>query len=443
MLRTIQKYITDRTAVKIASGVEEAIREAALPAGAALPTVRALAKRLEVSPATVAAAYRTLQQRGMVASQGRRGTRVTYRPIFCARRKVCHRPGVRNLWDGNPDPALLPAMRPALATIDATPRLYGQGLHDANLLALLRRDFEDDGIGRGEVCVVNGAMDAIERVLSECLRAGDGVAVEDPGFGNVFDLVMSRGLSLRPVALDGEGVIPDELARACREGIKAVIITTRAHNPTGAAVTFGRGRELSRVLAGHPEVLLIEDDHAALIVEQPLATVHQGRNGRWVYVRSFSKALNPDLRLAAMTGDGVTMNQVIDRLIVGERWVSHVLQRVAHALLSDHGVRQDLARAARSYSQRREALMAALLGRGLSPVAGRTGYNVWVPVPEETATVQGLDESGWGVGAGERFRIQSPSAIRITAATLSPEESDRLASDLVAVSRPNYRTCTA
>ena len=44
--------------------------------GDKLPTVRALAKQLRVSPATVAAAYKGLQTRGLLLGGGRNGTTV-------------------------------------------------------------------------------------------------------------------------------------------------------------------------------------------------------------------------------------------------------------------------------------------------------------------------------------------------------------------------------
>src|SRR5262249_46613216 len=69
-----------RTASTIVGSLEAAIGEGRLAAGAPLPTVRALALSLAVSPATVAAAYRTARARGLLTTDGRRGTRVSARP---------------------------------------------------------------------------------------------------------------------------------------------------------------------------------------------------------------------------------------------------------------------------------------------------------------------------------------------------------------------------
>ncbi|MEE8247394.1 MAG: aminotransferase class I/II-fold pyridoxal phosphate-dependent enzyme [Alphaproteobacteria bacterium] len=231
----------------------------------------------------------------------------------------------------------------------------------------MRRELVASGVAAGELCVTNGAIDAIDRLLAEHLRPGDRVAVEDPGFTGILDLVMSRGLSLVPVEIDEEGPLPERLQRACAEGARAFIVTPRVQSPTGAALSEARARELRRVLRGAPDLLVIEDDHANRIADTPLYCLHDPKRARWAHVHSFSKSINPDLRMALMTGDDHTMARVQDRLIVGERWVSHLLQRIAYALLSDPGVRRHLRRAAATYTRRREALLGALRGAGFSP----------------------------------------------------------------------------
>lgn len=408
--------------------------------GTRLPPVRSLADALSVSPSTVAAAYRALQSRGILISDGRRGTRVGYRPLARRPALTCLKRGTRILNDGNPDPALLPDMSAALASIDASPCLYGYSPRDAGLVELVTGELRGAGVAVGEIAFLNGAVDAIERVLSQSLRPGDRVGVEDPSYGNILDLVTSRGLSLVPVRVDRQGIVPAELRKACERRIDAMIVTPRVQNPTGAALSQERAAELRAVLAEFPDVLVIEDDHAALVTDVPYFPVHTQQR-RWVHIRSFSKGLNPDLRLAAVTGDDETITRVLDRMIIGERWVSHIVQRIACALLADAGVREQLRAAASTYRRRREGLIAALAQRGIEAEAP-SGYNVWIPVPEETVTVQELAAAGWAVAPGERFRIHAPPAIRVTAATLEPEEAERLADALAAIVARRRRTST-
>ncbi len=440
MNTSVQTIIAGRTAVKIAETIERAIRAGQLAPGDPLPTVRALAAARRVSPATVASAYRLLQARALLVAHGRRGTRVGPRPLAGAQRRHIVPPGAVDLSDGNPDPALLPAFDRILRDLDYGPHLYGGNTLHAGLIAQMGREMEADGIRVGPFCVVQGAMDGIDRLLSEHLRPGDRVAVEDPGFTGHHDLVASRGLSLAPVRIDTEGMRPDALDGVCREGVQAVLITPRAQSPAGAMLSPQRAGELRRVLRRWPEVLVIEDDHASFLCAGPFQRVHEPE-GRWAHIRSFSKAFNPDMRLAVMTGDERTLTRLLDRLVVIERWTSFLLQTAAHRLLTDADVRNRVTLAGRIYDERREALLAALRRRGFDP-QGVSGYNIWLPVGEETSTVQGLAAAGWAVAAGERFRLASPAGIRITAARLTPSDAERFASSLAAVLAPPRRSPT-
>lgn len=433
MVRAGRSPLRGRSAEEIAASAEEAIRTGRLRPGETLPTVRALAAQLGVSPTTVASAYRALRQRGVVVTGGRRGTRVSPGPPLRAAPAPLPR-GVRDLASGNPDPALLPDLRPFLRRLEPRRVLYTDAPHDPELLALARDDFAADGLPADDLAVTSGALDGIERVLAAWLRPGDPVAVEDPAFTGVLHLVRAGGYGVLPVAVDDDGPRPEALARALAAGARAFVWTPRAQNPTGAALGEARGRELARVLGGAPELLLVEDDHASVAAGVPARTLCRGRD-RFAIVRSVSKTLGPDLRLAVLSADAGTAGRVSGRQLLGMRWVSHVLQGLVVALWRDPEVRRLLGRAAGTMAARREALLAALAARGIE-AHGRSGLNVWVPVPEETAVVQHLAAAGWAVRAGEVYRLETPPAVRITTAALGEEDAPRVADALAEALSP-------
>ncbi len=420
------------------------MRDGELSAGEALPTVRALAKALGVSPTTVAAAYRELGRRGLLVTEGRRGTRVSPAPPVSAVSAAPLPAGTRDLASGNPDPALLPRLAPflgRLARLDPEPHLYAEQVHLAALTDLAGDRLRADGVPFPGLSVVSGALDGIERVLLAHLRPGDRVAVEDPGFGGVYHLLRAMGHPPVPLALDDRGPVPESLERALGRGARAVIVTPRAQNPTGAALDAGRAAELVAVLAGRPEVLIVEDDHGAEASGAAAVTLCSEDTPRFAVVRSVSKTLGPDLRLAVLAGDPETIARVEGRQLLGTRWVSHLLQHLVVLLWKDRGVTRRVARAGRTYGARRDALLDALAELGIR-AHGRSGLNVWVPVPEETAAVQHLLAAGYAVRAGETHRLASPPALRITTAALPEEEAPAVAAALAAA-RGAMRTSVA
>jgi DNA-binding transcriptional MocR family regulator len=433
----VQNYLSGTTSVNIAASVEGAVAGGKLGAGTLLPPVRTLATHLAVSPATVAAAYRLLQDRGVVVANGRRGTRVRSAPPIAVPREVPLPRGTRDLSDGNPDPALLPDLAVALRRAASEQRLYGEELNDPELLARAREQFTADKVDGAHIAIVSGALDGIERVLREHLRAGDRVAVEDPSFTGVLDLLGALSLTPVPVLVDDDGLLPADLKRALRT-CSAVIVTPRAQNPTGAAFTARRARELRAVLAARPEVVLIEDDHAGPAAGADYLSLIDRNRERWAVIRSVSKFLGPDLRVALLASDAQTHARVEGRQTLGIRWVSHILQRVVVAMWRDRAP----ARAGRVYRERRAALLRALRARGIEG-HGVSGLNVWIPVAEESATVQALLHAGWAVKAGERYRIATPPAIRVTIATLAPKDAERFAEELARVIAPGRRASEA
>jgi DNA-binding transcriptional MocR family regulator len=134
-------------------------------------------------------------------------------------------------------------------------------------------------------------------------------------------------------------------------------------------------------------------------------------------VRSVSKPYGPDLRLAVVAGDATSIGRLTGRQRLGTGWVSLILQRLVADLWGDPAAAGVVAAARMEYETRRSALVNALRNLGLA-VSGRTGLNVWVPVPDETTAVGRLREAGFAVAPGALYRIATPPAIRITISAL-------------------------
>jgi DNA-binding transcriptional MocR family regulator len=407
-------------AKEISASVEDALRAGDLAPGDQLPPVRSLAAELQVSPTTVAAAYAELRRRGIVTGAGRAGTRIRPAPPVTTRGYLRVPEGTRDLVTGAPDPELLP-MLPARPAARAA-RMYAAAPVAPRLRALAADRLTADGVDATSLAVTGGALDAIERVLAVWLTPGDRIIVEDPGHAVTFDLLAAMGFTAVPVPVDDFGIRPDGLAAALGRGPGAVIVTPRAQAATGAAWDAARTAQLRETLRRFPAAGLIEDDHAGLVAGVPAQTASPGRN-RWVTVRSVSKSLGPDLRLAVLAGDETTVARVAGRQALGTGWVSYQLQDLVAELWSDPA---PIEHAARVYAERREALRAALAAHGIA-MTGRSGFTCWVPVPDEDRVASALAAAGWAVAPGRRFRIAAPPGVRISYPALRTEEAGAFA----------------
>jgi DNA-binding transcriptional MocR family regulator len=430
--------IAGRSAAEIAESIRGLRERGALRAGDALPPVRTLAADLGVNRNTAVAAYRLLVAAGIAVTRGRGGTRIAD-PDPIAQEGFAADTVLRDVGTGNPDPALIPDPTPALGRIVGRPVLYGEPVVDADLEAWASDWMAADVLPRDlRVTVTNGAVDAVERLLSQALTRDDVVALEDPCFLSAMHTVRVAGYRPVAVPVDDEGMTVAGLRAALDAGARAVLCTPRAQNPTGASISPQRAEALRGVLAQHPYVLVIEDDHYAMLSRRPYTSLIGAEHRRWALVRSVSKFLGPDMCLAVTASDPDTAEQLALRLRPGTTWVSHLLQRLTHAQVTDPAVSAAIERAAEHYSQRNRIFAERLAEVGIVSSAG-DGLNLWVDVRAPARAVsEQLMRRGWLARTGDEFSL-SPDRIsthlRLTVHDLDDTAATTLATDLAAAAR--------
>ncbi|WP_121059305.1 aminotransferase class I/II-fold pyridoxal phosphate-dependent enzyme [Microbacterium telephonicum] len=426
--------IAGTTATEIADSVRELVERDTLAPGELLPPVRTLAEELGVNRNTVVAAYKQLAQAGVVVSRGRGGTRVARRAAV-AQEGFAQGTVLRDIGTGNPDPDLIPDPTPALARIGRRTVLYGEPVIDRGLEDWATGWMRDALPAAPEVrlTITGGASDAIERLLAQALTRDDAVALEDPCFLSSMNIVRLGGYRPVPVPVDAEGMTVAGLRAAVDAGVRAIVCTPRAQNPTGASLSPARAAALREVLADHPYVLVIEDDHFSLLSAQPFHSLIGPGHRRFALVRSVSKFLGPDMCLAVTASDPDTAQRLATRLSPGTTWVSHLLQRLAVAQLTDAAVTDGI-RAAGAHYAARNAAFARMLSAAGVPTTPGDGLSLWVrlPVAAREVTAQ-LMRRGWLARPGDEFILADTDAashLRLTVHDLSDSDAARLASDI-------------
>lgn len=408
--------VLDRSARGLASAVNRLIGDGTLAAGVQLPTVRTLAKALGVSPSTVSEAWQALGEAGAIDARGRQGTVVVgkaMQPRPSRYRKVTGGQFSLDFSTGTPDPLLLPDVRSVLGDISRS-ALTTSYLDDPVYPPLAEQLREAWPFPAEEITVVDGCMDALDRLASSILRLGDRVLVENPTFPPLLDLLEQRGVEVIGLALDDHGIVPQSLLDGLTRDPAVLFTQPRAHNPTGISATGRRVAELARMLR-NTSILVIEDDHANDISSSPLASFGVHLPDRTIHIRGFSKSHGPDLRLAAVGGAGEPILRMIQRRILGPGWSSRLLQAVLAELLRSSSARDHVVSARHEYALRRTQMAAALSDRDVS-FLGADGINMWISVVDERDAQVGLAARGIGVAPGSPFCIGVPGGhhIRLT-----------------------------
>jgi DNA-binding transcriptional MocR family regulator len=425
--------ITGATAAEISESVRDLVERGAFAPGEHLPSVRALADSLGVNRNTVLAAYRALVTARIAVTGGRTGTTVLG-PQHNADEGFADTV-LRDIASGNPDASLLPDLAPAFASVRPAHVLYGESVIDPDLAEWATQWIAADHPRAFRLSVTAGAVDAVERLLAQTLVQGDRVGLEDPCFLSSIHTARLAGYTPVAIPVDGEGMTASGLRAAIESGVRAIVCTPRAHNPTGVSISPARAQELRQVLADHPHLLVIEDDHFSLLAPTPYASIIAPTQQRWALVRSVSKFLGPDMRLAVTASDPVTAGRLALRLSPGTMWVSHVMQRLVAVMMSDERTLALIADAGAHYAARNRTFVTMLADRGLTAQSDG-GLNVWVDVRGDAVRVgRDLAHHGWLVRAGGEFALEpggttAAEHLRLTVHDLDDAEMQRLADHL-------------
>lgn len=437
---------------EIAASVARAITSGRIAPGERLPTVRALAEELGVSPATISHAWQALGRAGLIISRGRAGSFVRAPDAEWLPPRTQglagHLGDARlDLSRGTPDPLLLPEIGRALSRVSA--RAGTSSYHDLPVIPELARALRDAWPYETEVItVVDGALDAVSRALESVVRFGDRVAVEVPGFPPFFDLLDALGAERLSIAVDEHGMVPASLSENLRSKPRAIVLQPRAQNPTGASMTAERAAELAAVIGAQPDggrIVIIEDDHSGQISTAPDVSLGLHLPDQVLHVRSFSKSHGPDLRIAALGGPAALVDRIVARRMLGPGWTSRMVQGLLADLLSDGRSMAEVAEATRQYYTRQRTLATALAGWGIHP-ARSDGINTWLPVHDERTALVQLAAAGIRVAPGSPFlasdvRSGGPARsggdfVRVTVG-LVREDAEAVAAALAAAALPH------
>ncbi|MFK8024783.1 MAG: PLP-dependent aminotransferase family protein [Ilumatobacter sp.] len=398
---------TPVSAWSIATTIGAMVGSGELRHGDRLPTVRSLASELGVSSSTVADGWKVLSRHGLIETARRNGT-----VIRAARSEMTGRfwrvpatagSSILDLSTGTPDTDLLPTMSAVLsglrADIAITSYVDRPVLAPLEELLRARWPFEPDAM-----TVLDGCLDALDRLVSVVVGFGDTVLVEDPTFPPILDMLEQLGARVIGVELDDEGPSVPALRLALAEQPVLAVFQPAAHNPTGRSMSAERVGEVAAAFAElAPETFIVEDHHAGdLVRHAPTLGAHLP--AKVVRVHSFSKSHGPDLRIAAVGGAREPIEAVVDRRRLGPSWTSRLIQTILLTLLQDAHVDQLVDDAAIEYARRRRAISDGLARAGIEMHDG-SALNLWIPVPNEQRAVLALALDGIGVAPGAPFWV--------------------------------------
>lgn len=385
--------------------VRQAILERRLLPKDCLPPSRELARTLSVSRATVTTAYERLAAEGFVDTRQGAGTYVNeVQPLRPATSRSAGVLAPRRVWEsiplptafdtpaqfdfrtGLPDARLFPhrAWRRlvawAMRSQESSAGVYRHPAGDPAFRSAIARHV---GIARGvatspdNVVVTGGTQQALGLLARVLLAPGGTVAVEDPGYRPPAWLFRSLGLEVVGVPVDEEGLVVDAIPR----GVRAVYVTPSHQYPLSVAMTLRRKQALLG-WADKANAAVIEDDYDSefRFGGRPLEPLQAfDRNGRVVYVGSFSKTMLPTLRLGFLVAPPSLRTAIQKAKFLSDWHAPSVVQGALARFIDDGEFARHVRKVSKVYRERHRILERAIrekLGDHLEPIRSSTGLHL-------------------------------------------------------------------
>jgi GntR family transcriptional regulator/MocR family aminotransferase len=373
--------------------LRSAIVAGRLQPGVRLPATRELAAALDVSRNTVVTAYDLLLSEGYVRARGRAGTlvadflsprlraeRAKVEPARDARLSLAWRAPSSLIaigrpegcrfdfsvgmpdWESFPFPVWRRLSARALRAAARAPGGYGE---PEGRPALREAIAGHISFARAiactaeEIVVTAGAQQAFDLIARILVTPGKTtVAVEEPGYPPLRNVLRAAGAKLVGVPVDSEGLKVDRLPR----NAKVICVTPSHQFPLGVHLSLARRKALLDFARAHGAVV-IEDDYDGEFryAGKPLDALQTLDRGEAVfYVGTFSKSLFPALRLGFVIAPRWARHSLVAAKQLSDWHAPLVAQDILSAFISEGHLARHVRRMRRLYGERREILQNAL-----------------------------------------------------------------------------------
>lgn len=405
MLERIVKRVPMRNPRALSRTIMEMVAEGELSQGMRMPTVRAVAEALGMSPAGVAAAWRELVDWRVLETKRRGGTTVLgpALPRRATRYDVMMKAseGIPlNIGHLTPDKTILPPLDRAFAAA-----LRDARVHDAAPTPISEMLREAVGpnwpFQPGLMMATHGGIAAAELALQTSVRPGDRVIVDSPTVSRILDILEALGARAVPVTYRDGGPDLGELKNALAMRPAAFVYQPVGNHPTGFSVTPEWINRASALLA-EAHMPIIELVQAPLMHAQPWLSLGTKLPRIVIHVHAYNFFTGTDLRVGVVGGSDYYIDRMWQKLTFSSGWVSRILQNALAFQLTDPTALAEVHHYVDTCRQRHAAMLASLKRVGFD-LPATDGPTIWLPVPDEYVVTNQLSSRGIVVHPGSYF----------------------------------------
>lgn len=435
---------------QIYSHIRAEIRNGSLKAGERLPSTRVLAEHLKVSRSTTQMAYDQLLAEGYMEARPCRGYFVSHLEELVetgatgtgemettvepnAGWRVDFSPRGIDL-DSFPYHVWRKLSRNTL--VDDNKEMFHSGNHqgEPGFREAIRSYLHS---ARGVNCspeqiIVGAGSEYLLMLLSQILEGRHVIAMENPTYKQAYRVFQSLGYEVCPVEMDANGMEPELLAEC---GANVAYVMPSHQFPTGIVMPVGRRQELLKWAQEAPDRYIIEDDYDSEFRYRgkPIPALQgMDRNGRVIYLGTFSKCIAPAIRVSYLVLPLSLLVRYRSQTSFYASTVSRIDQNILYQFLSGGHFERHLNRMRAIYKTKHDLLLEQVepLRKQFEIRGEHAGLHILLTsrngVPEE-ALIRKAAEAGVRVYGLNSYFIHSehnhsPSTVVLGYASLSEEQ---------------------
>jgi 2-aminoadipate transaminase len=284
-----------------------------------------------------------------------------------------------------------------------------------------------------DLIITNGCQQALDLIGRVLVRPGDTVAIEDPVYTGLKNLLTGMGAQLAGIPVGADGVDVGQLERALeRDRPRLLVVTSNFQNPTGATLPLASRKALLEAARAAGVPVVENDAYGELRYRgQEVPSIKElDEHGGTVLLRSFSKVSFPGLRVGWALGPKPLIDRVRHAKEASDLHTDQLAQAVLLEFAESGRLEAHRAHVLKAGAERLAATVEAC--REFLPAGSRWtrpegGMNVWVRLPEPLDASELLaraQKEGVAYLPGRYFAVSrlEPGALRLSFAGLEPEQ---------------------
>ena len=420
MKLSLSKYAHDSLSDQMYQQIGDRIRSNLMKHGDRLPSIRAFSTMQGVSPLTVQKAYKKLEKAGLVQSIQGKGVFVTNQrieesipneydwqssiPTYLSRSSFHTRTKTKYPFDHSVlDSGLLPTMyladqlRQMLEDESSILGTYGEIPGDF----LTRKSFCDYfqthlelSANPDDLIITPGLHQGIDIIARALVRAGDVVVTEAPTYPGSLDIFMNYGAKVTPIPMDEEGMRIDLLSKIAKTySPKLIYLNPTFQNPTGCTITTKRRKDILRQAQMHGMIIIEDDSWSEIYFEDkkpPKPIKAFDDDGRVIFLKGFSKAFAPGIRIGAMYANGPLREVLLTSKATADLGTPLLIQRAILPFLNSKRMHDHLEKIRLALELRRDKVLTLFqesFDSSITWTKPEGGLNLWVTLPETASAI--------------------------------------------------------